>query len=120
MLINGKAETIPKSKAKQMLEHERPENFDAIPSPRILNSHLSFRFLPEQLLQKECKIIHIVRNPKDVLVSLYNHNIGVKCYGYDGKWEDFLQLFLEDKCEYVKNSIKKIRHSMKSLIYMLA
>ena len=104
MLINGKAETIPKSKSKQMLEHERPETLDVITSPRILNSHLSFRFLPEQLLQKRCRIIHIVRNPKDAVVSLYNHDVGVKCYGYDGKWEDFLPLFLDDKCEYLLKS----------------
>ena len=99
MLINGNAETISKSKSNQMLEHELPETLEAIPSPRILNSHLSFRFLPQQLLQKKCRIIHIVRNPKDVLVSWYNHDIGIKSYGYDGKWEDFLPLFLEDKCE---------------------
>lgn len=100
MLLNGKAETIPKSKVKHMLEHMLPEAISSIPSPRLLNSHLNFRFLPEQLLQKRCKIINFVRNPKDVVVSLYNHVKGIKCYEYDGKWENFLPLFMEEKLEY--------------------
>ena len=98
MLINGKAESIPISKTKHMLEFELPETSDDIPSPRILNSHLNIRFLPKQMFKKKCKIIHVVRNPKDVVVSLYNHDFGIKLYGYQGKWENFLQLFLEDKC----------------------
>lgn len=100
MLLSGKAETVPKSKSSQMLEHVLPETICTIPSPRVLNSHLSFRFLPTELFQKKCKIIHIVRNPKDVAVSWYNHVTGIKCYGYNGTWENFLPLFLEDKLEY--------------------
>ena len=100
MLLNGKAETVPKSKSSQMLEHVLPETICTIPSPRVLNSHLSFRFLPTELFQKKCKVIHIVRNPKDVAVSWYNHVTGIKCYGYNGTWENFLPLFLEDKCKF--------------------
>ena len=103
MLINGKAETITKRKAQQMLEHELPETLDAIPPPRILNSHLNLRFLPKQLFEKKCKIIHVLRNPKDAVVSWYNHDVGIQCYGYSGKWENFLQLFLEDKCRYSRD-----------------
>ena len=103
MLINGKAETITKRKAQQMLEHELPETLDAIPSPRILNSHLNLRFLPKQLFEKKCKIIHVLRNPKDAVVSWYNHDVGIQCYGYSGKWENFLPLFLEDKCRYSRD-----------------
>lgn len=99
MLIAGRAETIPKSKTKNMLEHETAEQLEAIESPRILNSHLDIPHLPAQLFEKRCKIIHVLRNPKDTIVSFYNHVKGVGCYGYNGKWEHFLRLFLSDECK---------------------
>ncbi|XP_052819659.1 sulfotransferase 1B1-like [Mya arenaria] len=100
MLLQGKAETIPKRKSKNMLENVPQNELNDIPSPRILNSHLDFKFLPEQLFEKKCKIIHILRNPKDMAVSFYNHVKGITCYAYDGEWQHYLKLFLEEKLEY--------------------
>ena len=48
-----------------------------MPSPRLLNSHLVTSCLPKQIVSKKIKIIHVLRNPKDVAVSAYHH---LKCY----------------------------------------
>ena len=44
------------------------------------------------------QIIYIARNPKDVAVSLYYFTLSFKpITRYDGKFEDFCNLFVEDK-----------------------
>lgn len=40
-------------------------------SPRLLATHLSFALLAPTLLDT-CKVVYVVRNPKDVCLSLYN------------------------------------------------
>uniref|UniRef100_A0A2C9M5Z2 Sulfotransferase domain-containing protein n=1 Tax=Biomphalaria glabrata TaxID=6526 RepID=A0A2C9M5Z2_BIOGL len=42
-------------------------------SPRIINSHFVFAHLPQEIIAKKSKIIHVWRNPKDTLVSFYYH-----------------------------------------------
>ena len=49
MLLNGKADTISLHKEYTMLEARSQANMEAIPSPRILNSHLTLSLLPKQL-----------------------------------------------------------------------
>ncbi|XP_046583014.1 sulfotransferase 1B1-like [Haliotis rubra] len=80
---------------------------DQVPSPRVLSSHLRFRFLPCQLSTTKTKIILLEREPKSVAVSFYNMTVGMKgvegysglvsVKEYDGSWEDYLQMFLEGK-----------------------
>ena len=74
MLTEGKAEYRKESKVVTMLE--------AIPdlkmvekekSTRILNTHLPVRWLPNRHLHNGGKIVHVMRNPKDVAVSMYHH-----------------------------------------------
>ena len=107
MLFDGKAETIPKAKVQHMLEAINHEELDCLPSPRVLNTHLHFHLLPKEAIAKKCKIIYILRNPKDVAVSLYNHVKNLLCYHYDGKWENFLPLFLDGKSKYNRTSVAR-------------
>lgn len=100
MLMAARAVTIPKSKSHNMIEHQLPSDLEVISSPRILNSHLNIQHLPIQLFEKRLKIIHVLRNPKDLIVSFYNHVTGIRCYDYDGKWEDFFDLFINHECKY--------------------
>ncbi|KAK3588696.1 hypothetical protein CHS0354_028906 [Potamilus streckersoni] len=100
MLLTGKAEIIPKSKVAHMLEAMLTEIIDEIPSPRVLNSHLHLCRLPREALEKKCKFVFILRDPRDVAVSLYHHCKGISLYEYDGMFENFLPLFLEGKLEY--------------------
>ena len=93
MLIHGKAEYRKEDKTATMLE--------AIPnlglleseiSPRILNTHLPVRWLPLKHLEKGGKIVHLMRNPKDVAVSMFHH---IKSSGEGGvgtrdmTWQQF-------------------------------
>ncbi|KAL3886113.1 hypothetical protein ACJMK2_026162 [Sinanodonta woodiana] len=100
MILNGKAEIIHKSKNTQMLEAVPTETIDGAPSPRVLNSHLNLYRLPREVLEQKCKIVLILRDPRDVAVSLYHHCKGILKYEYDGIFENFLPLFLEGKLMY--------------------
>ena len=40
---------------------------------RMIKTHLSHDMLPDQVREKKCKIIYVTRNPRDAVVSFYNH-----------------------------------------------
>ena len=41
--------------------------------PRIFKTHLDFKMLPRQVKEKKPKVIYVTRNPRDAVVSYYNH-----------------------------------------------
>ncbi|XP_071493687.1 sulfotransferase 1A1-like [Diadema antillarum] len=47
------------------------ENIERAPSPRVIQTHLRLKYMPEDLLKKG-KVIYVARNPKDTAVSWYN------------------------------------------------
>lgn len=58
----------------QMLEYvEDLESLKSMPSPRVMTSHLPSRNLPKDHIAKGGKIVHIIRNPKDVALSAFHH-----------------------------------------------
>ncbi|XP_052718629.1 sulfotransferase 1E1-like [Crassostrea angulata] len=74
MLIKGNTEYT--KEIKEFFFLEAIPDLDVVhnlPSPRPMNTHLPYRWLPKQLTEKGGKIIHVIRNPKDVAVSLYHH-----------------------------------------------
>ena len=40
---------------------------------RIIKTHLSYEMLPHKLTKKNPKINYVTRNPRDTVVSFYNH-----------------------------------------------
>lgn len=48
------------------------EMFDRLKSPRVIKSHYPAHFLPKATWTTEAKVIYVVRNPKDMAVSLYH------------------------------------------------
>ena len=74
----------------------KPE-FENIPAPRILKTHLPWDLVPKS---PHCKYVYCYRNPKDVLVSFHLHTTGSVGHAYDGSLSEFLDLFLRGEVEY--------------------
>ena len=73
MVLRGTPDYHKDTKVATMLEFNTQEMMSSLPSPRVLNTHLTHNFLPDRSKEKRCKIVHVMRNPKDVLVSYYHH-----------------------------------------------
>jgi hypothetical protein len=74
MLLKSKAEYTKETKEFSFLEAIPDFSIvDNIPSPRALNTHVPYRWLPKQHIENGGKIVHVLRNPKDVTVSMYHH-----------------------------------------------
>lgn len=85
------------SNQKILLKRCCNKYIDSLPSPRFIKTHLPFHLLPRQLREgkKKNKIIYVTRNPKDVCVSYYHHYKLLEAY--QGSFENFCKLFLNDK-----------------------
>ena len=77
-------------------------DFEALPSPRLIKSHLTADIIPKGSDESSrCKYIYVSRNPKDVCVSLFffiKDMMGAETItenAYDGPWECFVDLFIE-------------------------
>ena len=71
-------------------------------APRIVKSHLPLRFLKAQLDRKpNMKVLQVIRNPKDTLVSFfhfYRMNKGLGCF--TGTWDEFFEMFQAEELAY--------------------
>ncbi|XP_033736241.1 sulfotransferase family cytosolic 1B member 1-like [Pecten maximus] len=94
MLTRNKAERIPGVKESAMLELIQQSRFDNLPSPRVVNTHVQYGQVPKDMLDRRCKILYMIRNPKDVSVSFYNHHVNLLDYEFTGSWEHYLPRFL--------------------------
>nr|XP_053635459.1 sulfotransferase 1C4-like [Cherax quadricarinatus] len=68
---------------------------EALPDRRVMKTHLPFCLLPPYLLNS-AKVVYAVRNPKDVVVSLYHHFKNFQFHSYTGTFDNFVKLFMED------------------------
>ncbi|XP_060068288.1 sulfotransferase 1B1-like [Ylistrum balloti] len=104
MISKGRSEYSEVYKNTAMLEalpsfgalHDVPES-----TTRIINSHLPFADLPSKHIQNGYKVVHFLRNPKDVAVSFYNHLTNIKDFttmqapkDYPASWP----LYIEHYC----------------------
>ncbi|KAL2735202.1 sulfotransferase 1C4-like isoform X2 [Vespula squamosa] len=76
-----------------------PEFANKLPSPRFIKSHMPFELLPN-LLDSDCKIVYVARNPKDMVVSLYYFLQVIKGVEYKGTFEEFCEYFMKDLTYY--------------------
>ncbi|XP_048730428.2 sulfotransferase 1C2-like [Ostrea edulis] len=73
MLLKEEAEYHPLVREHVFLDAVDPSSLDSLPSPRVFNTHIPFRWLPQEHFRKGRKAVNVIRNPKDAAVSLYCH-----------------------------------------------
>jgi len=73
-----------------------PELLMKMTSQRFIKSHLPIKLLPYGVLEQGCKIVYVARNPKDVAVSYYHFVKNIPLFGYEGDFEQFVDLFIDD------------------------
>ena len=84
--------------------------------PRIFSSHVPYRFIEKQVIKDKVKIIVVMRNPKDALVSMFHfYQMNAAMGTFQGTWDEFFQLF-KDRHLWGENFIDfsvawwKLRH----------
>lgn len=68
---------------------------DALPSPRVVKTHLPVSLFPKSFWDKNCKIIYVARNPKDVVVSFYHFDKMNQLHPEPGPWEGYVGKFIQ-------------------------
>ena len=66
--------------------------------PRVLFTHYPFDYLPDEVKDGRTKIVHLYRNPKAVIVSMYFMLKTVGVVDGDFTIESMIQRFLNKKC----------------------
>lgn len=102
MLMSGKLQLNLKDKGSRFLEFFRwpQEYFEKMASPRIILTHLPLNLMPKSILQKQCRILRVSRNPKDVIVSYFHHLKTIKFYYYDASFDNFFKMVMDGEAEY--------------------
>lgn len=100
MMLNNTTVLQETAKFVTMVEAQDIKNLDALPSPRLLNCHYRFKYLPKELKEKKCKIIHVVRNPKDVCVSYFHHSKKCVFTRLVCPWDEYLDKYLKGEVAY--------------------
>ena len=71
MLIRDAADHDTRCKEDATIELNNVTQMESIPSPRVMTSHLFLRQLSNEIVAKQSRVIHVLRNPKDLAVSYY-------------------------------------------------
>ncbi|KAK6182405.1 hypothetical protein SNE40_010105 [Patella caerulea] len=93
MLRSGDTDLISGLMGSNHIDFLTPTLVKQIPSPRTLCTHRYTNEMPYDMVDMKCKIIQLVRNPKDVCVSYFNLALQYKSLDYDGSFSGFLSLF---------------------------
>ncbi|XP_072254094.1 sulfotransferase 2B1-like [Pyxicephalus adspersus] len=68
--------------------------------PRVLTSHLPFQIFAKSFFTSKAKIIYVMRNPKDILVSLFHFSKMLCLYKDPESSQEFLEDFLHGNVPY--------------------
>ena len=71
-----------------------------LPSPRIFKTHAASPDLPVSgcvhgAPPSDAKVVVVVRDPRDVMVSLYYHSRSIKGISWQGTWDEWFEAFLD-------------------------
>ncbi|CAI9091412.1 OLC1v1026443C1 [Oldenlandia corymbosa var. corymbosa] len=83
-----------------------------LPSPRLFHTHLPYSVLPDSVKDSKCRIVYIVRNPKDTAVSMWHFFNTVKPAPFEFLFEGFCHgvhpfgPFFDHALQYWNESLK--------------
>ncbi|ETE71650.1 Sulfotransferase 1A1 [Ophiophagus hannah] len=80
-----------------------------VPRPCLIKTHLPVQMLPKSFLEKNCKVIYVARNAKDVAVSYYYFYQMAKVHPEPGTWEEFLEKFMDGRARHFLDSFPNYR-----------
>ena len=89
MLLSGKSSACSETVMGSNLEHNTVQLFNDRPNPRIMHSHLPYTFLPTKHIENRYKIVLVLRNPKDRLMSYFTMIRGIRSAFNDLQWSDY-------------------------------
>lgn len=80
---------------------ERMTRWKSLASPRVVPTHVPNRLFPNAALARKCKLIYVLRDPRDVAVSMYYLHRSHKLLGsYTGPWAEFFEHFINGRVAY--------------------
>ncbi|XP_019220618.1 sulfotransferase family cytosolic 2B member 1 isoform X2 [Oreochromis niloticus] len=106
--------TIPNWERVPWLEEKQLARVVAkLASPRALVSHLPYNFMPPSFCTSKAKVIYLMRNPKDIMVSSYYFHQMASFLEDPGTFDEFMDTFLEGKVLFGKwtDHVKSWRNS---------
>ncbi|XP_021357535.1 sulfotransferase 4A1-like [Mizuhopecten yessoensis] len=80
-----------------MIENEDVGILDKMKSPRLFHTHLTYPFIPKVAKEGNLKLIYVLRNPKDVVLSYYTFTSHLQNTSYSGNFDGFLKAFLSEE-----------------------
>ena len=126
MLRTGETDLTALDMKAHMFVNVQPKDLETLPSPRVLATHRQFHDLPSDFIINRRKLVVVVRDPRDVCVSLYNLSSSSRKYlQYAGTFGGFITLFLQGKgkqflCIGRGNSRNKRVNSYNALVEEIA
>ncbi|XP_026227831.1 sulfotransferase family 2, cytosolic sulfotransferase 3 isoform X1 [Anabas testudineus] len=96
-------QTIPNWDRAPWLEEKRLALVvDQLTSPRPLVTHLPYHLMPQSFHNSKAKVIYVMRNPKDVMVSSYYFHQMAGFLEDPGTFDEFMDKFLEGRVLFGK------------------
>ncbi|XP_077432845.1 sulfotransferase family 2, cytosolic sulfotransferase 3 isoform X3 [Vanacampus margaritifer] len=118
LVLNGgdltPIQTIPNWDRVPWLEEKRLKVVvDQLASPRALVTHFPYQLMPQSFFSSKAKVIYVMRNPKDVIVSSYYFHQMATFLEDPGTWDQFIDKFLEGRVMFGKwtDHVKSWRHA---------
>ncbi|KAM3922403.1 sulfotransferase 2B1-like [Leptodactylus fuscus] len=76
------------------------KHIDKLDSPRIISSHLPHHIFAKSYFKSKAKIIYTMRNPRDVIVSMFHFTKILNIFTPPDNFQDFVEDFIQGKSLY--------------------